>query len=213
MTVGSTPDDEAQSAVAPTAQEDYAERLARLRGARWKQWVDVQAPYRRHVKRLRLGRTVDAGCGLGRNLAWLDEGSVGVDHNPFSVAVARSHGLDAWTDEEFFADPVLSAPASYEGLLAAHLVEHIPADQIVEILTPYVALLAPGGRAAFITPMERGHASDATHVRFSDFPVVVDLCDQLGLDVRRTYAFPLPRWTGRLFTYNEFVVLARKPGA
>ena len=208
-----TPDDEPGGAAAPTARAEYADRLARLQGARWKQWVDVQAPYRRHVRRLRLGRTVDVGCGLGRNLAWLDEGSVGVDHNPFSVDVARSRGLDAWTDGEFFADPRLSAPASYDGLLAAHLVEHIPADQIVDILAPYVALLRPGGRAAFITPMERGFASDATHVRFSDTAVLVDLCGRLGLDVRRTYSFPFPRWTGRLFTYNEFVVLAQKPSA
>ena len=59
--------------------------------------------------------------------------------------------------------------------------------------------------------MERGFASDATHVRFSDFAVLVDLCEQLGLQVRRTYSFPFPRWTGRFFTYNEFVVLAQKP--
>jgi SAM-dependent methyltransferase len=196
--------------VPATAQEDYAERLARLQGARWKQWVDVQAPYRRHIHRLRLGRTVDVGCGLGRNLAWLDAGSVGVDHNPFSVTVARDRGLDAWTDDEFFADPALSAPESFDGLLAAHLVEHIDEDDILEVLRPYVALLAPGGRAAFITPMERGFASDATHVRFSDFAVLADLCEQLELQVRRTYAFPFPRWTGRFFTYNEFVVLATK---
>lgn len=208
-----TADREPDGGVPPTAQEDYAERLARLQGARWKTWFDVQAPYRRHVQRLRLGRTVDVGCGLGRNLAWLDDGSVGVDHNPYSVAVARSRGLDAWTDDEFFADPALSAPGSYDGLLAAHLVEHIPEDQVVGILAPYVALLAPRGRAAFITPMERGYASDATHVRFSDTTVLVDLCGLLGLEVRRTYAFPFPRWTGRFFTYNEFVVLAQKAAA
>ena len=208
-----TADREPDSIVPPTAQEDYAERLERLQSARWKTWLDVQAPYRRHVQRLHLGRTVDVGCGLGRNLAWLDEGSVGVDHNPYSVGVARSRGLDAWTDGDFFADPVLSAPASYDSLLAAHLVEHIPADEIVGILAPYVALLAPRGRAAFITPMERGYASDATHVRFSDTEVLVDLCEQLGLVVRKTYPFPFPRWTGRFFTYNEFVVLAQKPGA
>lgn len=209
----STPEDDADAVVPPTAVADYAQRLQRLQGARWKQWVDVQAPYRRHVRRLQLGRTIDVGCGLGRNLAWLDEGSVGVDHNPYSVAVARSRGLNAWTDGDFFADPELSAPDSYDGLLAAHLVEHIPADLIVDMLAPYVALLAPHGRAAFITPMERGHASDATHVRFSDTAVLVDLCAQLGLDVRGAYAFPFPRWTGRIFTYNEFVVLASKPGA
>ncbi|WP_421734373.1 class I SAM-dependent methyltransferase [Cellulomonas sp.] len=212
--MAAVPEDEGRTTTPPpTAGPDYAERLARLESARWKQLLDVQAPYRRHVQRLRLGRTVDVGCGIGRNLESLDPGSVGVDHNPHSVQVARSRGLDAWTDEQFFADPVLSAPESFDGLLAAHLVEHLPADQILDVVQPYVSVLAPGGRAAFITPMERGYASDATHVRFSDFPVLTELCAQLGLEVRRTYSFPFPRWTGRLFTYNEFVVLATKPAA
>ena len=177
------------------------------------QRVGVQAPYRRHIRRLHLGRTVDVGCGLGRNLAWLDKSSVGVDHNPYSVEMARRRGLDAWTDEDFFAYPALRAPESYGGLLAAHLVEHIAAGNSVGILRPYVALLAPAGRAALTTPMERGYASDATHVRFSDVAVLVDLCRVLGLKVRRTYPFPFPRWTGRVFTNNHFVVLAQKLGA
>ena len=53
----------------------------------WKKALNVQAPYRWNLRRQRLGRTLDVGCGIGRNLETLDPGSVGVDHNEHSVAV------------------------------------------------------------------------------------------------------------------------------
>ena len=62
-----------------------------------------------------------------------------------------------------------------------------------------------------ITPQERGYASDATHVTFMDYAEVGRLAGYLGLTVEREYSFPLPRAFGKLFTYNEFIVVARKP--
>ena len=55
-----------------TDAPDYATRLQTLEQARWKQLLDVQAPYRWNIRRLGLGRTLDVGCRLGRNLAHLD---------------------------------------------------------------------------------------------------------------------------------------------
>ncbi|WP_421740938.1 class I SAM-dependent methyltransferase [Cellulomonas sp.] len=206
-------DDPGREAPTPsTAGEEYANRLVRHSTAPWKRLLQVQAPYQNHVKRLDLGRAIDVGCGLGRNLGSLAPGSVGVDHNPHSVAYARELGLDAYTDGEFFAREDLAVPGAYDGLLAAHLIEHLDPRAALDVLAPYVELLHPGGRVAFITPQERGFASDATHVRFSDFDVLGEVAEDLGLDVIRSYSFPLPRWTGRVFTYNEFVLLARKPG-
>jgi 2-polyprenyl-3-methyl-5-hydroxy-6-metoxy-1,4-benzoquinol methylase len=173
--------------------------------------LHVQAPYSAHLRRLRLGRTVDVGCGIGRHIPSLPEGSVGVDHNKWSIDVAREAGQNAYTDEEFFADPTLSAPGSYDGLLASHLVEHLTEDEVLGVLEPYVRTLRPGGRVAFITPQERGYASDSTHVRFSDLEVLRELAEELGLGVRRGYSFPFPRPVGKVFTYNEFVLLAQKP--
>ena len=72
-----------------TADDDYARRLVGLEGARWKRLLNVQAPYRWNLRRHRLGRTLDIGCGIGRNLSALDPGSVGVDHNELSVRTAR----------------------------------------------------------------------------------------------------------------------------
>ncbi len=62
----------------------------------------------------------------------------------------------------------------------------------------------------FITPQERGYASDATHVRFVGFTESAAMAATLGLTVARQYSFPFPRSAGRVFTYNEFVTVASK---
>jgi 2-polyprenyl-3-methyl-5-hydroxy-6-metoxy-1,4-benzoquinol methylase len=193
-----------------TAGADYAARLQRLGGAPWKRWLDVQAPYRWHVRRLRLGRTLDVGCGIGRNLHHLAPLGVGVDHNPTSVEVCRAQGLTAHTVDEFFASSD-ARPAGFDSLLAAHLVEHLAPDEAREILASYLPCVKPGGQVVFITPQERGYASDPTHVWFVGFAELSKLAADLGLTVERSYSFPLPRAAGKLFTYNEFVAVARKP--
>lgn len=195
----------------PTAGSQYADRLTRLSGRWWKQALDVQRPYRHNIQRLELGRALDIGCGIGRNLAYLDEGSVGVDHNRDSVEVARSRGLRAWATEEFFATPEVAVEGQYDGLLAAHLVEHMPLEEGIDVLASYLPFLRAGARCVFICPQERGYASDETHVMFADFAVLRQVAERLGLVVERDYSFPFPRWVGKVFTYNEFVLVARKP--
>ncbi len=192
-----------------TAGADYADRLRRLETARWKRVLDVQAPYRWNLRRLELGRTLDVGCGIGRNLAHLVEG-VGVDHNPTSVALARERGLEAYTTEEF-ADSDAAEAASYDAILAAHLVEHLPEEEAREVLGSYLKYLRPGGHVVIITPQEKGYTTDETHVRFCGFAEVGDLVDSLGMSVVKQYSFPFPRFVGTVFAYNEFVVVARLP--
>ncbi|MEV6812490.1 class I SAM-dependent methyltransferase [Micromonospora sp. NPDC051296] len=193
-----------------TEGEDYTRRLQQLSGARWKRVLDVQAPYRWNLRRLRLGRTLDVGSGLGRNLINLGEGAVGVDHNPTSVAHTRALGLEAYTTEEFFRSEHARADA-FDSLLAAHLLEHMPVEQAREVVASYLPFVRSGGRAVFITPQERGYRSDASHVRFVGFAEAAEDCRELGLTVSRQYSFPFPRAAGRLFTYNEFVTVARLP--
>lgn len=171
--------------------------------------LDTQAPYRWHIRRLRLGRTLDVGCGIGRNLGHLDGHGVGVDHNPTSVAHCRSLGLEAYTVDEFQAGPQ-ARPDTFDALLAAHLLEHLPADEGQRIIESYLPYVRTGGRVVFITPQERGYASDATHVRFVGYAEAAQMAAGLGLAVRRQYSFPFPRAAGRIFTYNEFVTVAQK---
>lgn len=177
---------------------------------RWKRLVDAQAPYRWHVRQLRLGHTLDIGCGLGRNLLHLRGQGVGVDTNQTSVGVCRCRGLVAYTADEFLAAPH-AVPGAFDSILVAHVLEHLPASTADTLLRTYLPFLRPGGQVVLITPQERGFASDPTHVRFVDFGAASALTAALGLRVQRQYSFPFPRVAGRLFAYNEFVTVARAP--
>jgi 2-polyprenyl-3-methyl-5-hydroxy-6-metoxy-1,4-benzoquinol methylase len=194
---------------AGTEGSDYTQRLQRLGGARWKRVVDVQAPYRWNIRRLELGRTLDVGCGIGRNLAHLGGNGVGVDHNPSSVLACRAQGLEAYTIKDFLAS-AHAKPDAFDSMLAAHVIEHMAEPDARDVIGMYLPYVRTGGRVVFITPQERGYASDATHVRFVRFEEAGELARALGLTVERRYSFPFPRVAGRVFTYNEFVTIARK---
>jgi SAM-dependent methyltransferase len=197
-----------------TAGADYAERLQRLETARWKQILDVQAPYRWNLRRLKLGRTLDVGCGIGRNLSHLSDGKnpppVGVDHNPTSIELARQRGFTAYTVDEFHASAE-ARPDAFDAILASHLVEHLLEPDAKAVVDSYLPYLRSGGRVVFITPQEKGFTTDATHIRFSGFDEVSALARDCGLTVLKKYSHPFPRLVGKVFAYNEFVVVARKP--
>jgi 2-polyprenyl-3-methyl-5-hydroxy-6-metoxy-1,4-benzoquinol methylase len=192
---------------ASTADREYADRLRRLGDKRWKRLLGVQAPFRWNVRRLHLGRTLDIGCGIGRNLAHLDGNGVGVDHNPASIATARARGLEAYTVDEFGRSPA-AVPRSYDSMLLAHVVEHMGVLDAITLIRTYLSYLKPTGQVCLITPQESGYRSDPTHVRFVDFDGLAELADAVGLHVTRQYSFPLPRSLGRVFRYNEFVQVA-----
>jgi SAM-dependent methyltransferase len=202
---------DATNAAGPSTEGvDYTRRLERQTGAGWKRLLNVQAPYRWNVRRLGLGFTLDVGCGIGRNLLHLDGNGVGVDHNATSVAAARAAGLTAYTVDDFFGSEFATA-GRFDSLLAAHLVEHLAEPAALDVVRSYLPFVRSGGRVVFVTPQERGYASDATHVRFCGFAEVGKLCADLGLTVVRQYSFPFGRWAGKAFTYNEFVTVAAKP--
>ena len=191
----------------PTSGSDYAERLVNLQNAWWKRFLNVQAPYRWNVRRQHLGRVLDIGCGIGRNMQHLDD-VVGVDHNATSIEVARSLGFTAYTVEGFHASDD-ARPHSFDSLLVAHVLEHMSKEDDIGLLEAYLPYLKPQGRLFVITPQEAGFRSDATHVQFVDFDVQRSIVEAAGFDVMRQYSFPLPRLVGRVFTYNEFCGVAR----
>jgi 2-polyprenyl-3-methyl-5-hydroxy-6-metoxy-1,4-benzoquinol methylase len=191
-----------------TEGEEYTDRLKRLEQPLWKRVLDVQAPYRWNLRRLFGDREVlEVGCGIGRCLAHLAPRGVGVDHNEHSIDECRDRGLTAFTVDEF-AETEYAKPARFGGMLAAHLVEHMPREDAVKILTGYLDYLKPDARMILICPQERGYASDSTHVAFSDFDALTDVANQLGFTKIRRQSFPLPRFAGKAFTYNEFVLVA-----
>lgn len=195
----------------PTSTESaaYADRLTALELRQWKQWLDVQAPYRWNLRRLRPGFVLDIGCGIGRNLAHLGGHGVGIDHNPACVAGARERGFTAYTPDEFAAS-VDARPGAFDSLLVAHVLEHLDEDGATDLLRRYLPYVRDDGRLIMITPQEAGQRSDPTHVRFVDIAAAGALAAGLGWRVVRERSFPFPRVAGRVFTYNEFVVVCER---
>ena len=200
------PPDEPARPDEATSETWYADRLAAREQVWWKRLLDVQRPYRWNLRRQHLGRTLDVGCGLGRNLKELPEGSVGVDHNAAAVAECRRRGLTAYTVEEWEAR---HDDTPFDAILLAHVLEHVtdPAG----LLASYLPALRSGGTVFVICPQERGYASDPTHVRFLDGPALQEVAREAGLRPADWSSFPLPRWAGKAFTYNEFCLRATKP--
>jgi SAM-dependent methyltransferase len=153
---------------------------------------------------LRLGRTLDVGCGIGRNLQNLGGGSIGVDHNPTSVAAARARGLEAFTVDEFLKGP-FAVPASFDSLLVAHVLEHLSPEMAREMVQSYLPYVRKDGTVVLITPQKAGQASDPTHVTYFDLPALESLAAAVGLRRVRSFSFPFPAAVGLVFPYNENV--------
>ena len=193
-----------------TKNEDYTKRLLD-RSVWWKRILDVQRPYRVHLQRLNLGSVLEIGCGIGRNLINLGQTTrtIGIDHNPNSVAVAVSRGLVAFTPQQFVSSQY-AQPSSFDSLLLSHVAEHMGRDAIVSLLNEYLVYLRCGARVVIITPQEAGFRSDPTHVEFMDFDVLARVLQDARLIALTHYSFPLPRLFGKIFKYNEFVVIGMK---
>jgi SAM-dependent methyltransferase len=212
MSTSPKPTTRRPSVVTDTESDAYARRLQAKQQVWWKRLLNVQAPYRWNLRRQHLGRTIDIGCGIGRNLKTLEPGSVGVDHNESAIKLARELGLPALTVREWEASE-LRRLESFDGLLLAHVIEHMDAASAERLLAAYLPYLKPGGRVFFVCPQERGYASDPTHVWFADGDALAGLAQSVGLDPRPWFSFPFPRRAGKAFIYNEFCLLAVKPSA
>ena len=191
-----------------TAPDPYTQRLERVSGARWKQLLHVQAPYRWNLRRLEPGYVLDIGCGIGRNLLHLDGNGVGIDTSASSVEVARSHGLEAYTVEEFPHAPQAHS-GHFDSLLFAHVLEHMELGDATELIGAYLPYLRPGGTVIVIVPQRAGYATDDTHVNFLDHEDVAALITRHDLEIVRSYSFPFPRAAGGFFNHNETIVTAR----
>ena len=83
-------------------------------------------------------------------------------------------------------------------------------EDAVDLLKQYLHLLTQTGKIVIITPQEKGFDSDPTHTEFMDFASLNNILTQVNCSVEREYSFPFPRFLGKFFTYNEFLVVGRK---
>jgi 2-polyprenyl-3-methyl-5-hydroxy-6-metoxy-1,4-benzoquinol methylase len=194
---------------ADTSEKTYTKRLIALQKQSWKTILDVQRPYRWNLKRLNPGKTLDVGCGIGRCLTALPAGSVGIDHNPYSIDIVNSMGLSGFVPDDFrrSASYILGG---YDSLLLSHVLEHLTQDEGCRLLEQYAPLVKLGGLAIVMCPQEKGFATDHSHVTFLDGGKLCAMLTMTGFVVQKSFSFPFPRIVGRIFAYNETVVVGRK---
>lgn len=169
----------------------------------------VQLPYRTHLKCLGLGRTLEIGCGAGRNLKALRPESVGIDHNDQVVNACVKWGFNASTTQDFLSARTTHLN-TFDSILLSHVAEHMSSAELSSLLRQYGEFLKPGGRIVVICPQELGYQSDATHVQFMDFEALKSSLRVAEFKVQRQYSFPFPRFAGKVFRHNEFVVIGVK---
>jgi SAM-dependent methyltransferase len=134
-------------------------------------------------------RVLDVGCGRGEFLELLGRRGVhgvGVDSDPSMVAAVREKGLEAEPGE---AVAFLEAnPDAFDGVFAAHLIEHLSPDALSGLVRAAAQALRPDGRLILVSPNPRNLRMltndfwiDLQHVRFYHPEIVRFLMHLAGL--------------------------------
>lgn len=193
-----------------TTSAEYTDYLVGMQEQRLKRLIEPVNPYRWNIRRLCKGRVLDVGCGIGRNLRYLNRpDAVGVDHNEHSVAVVNAAGGHACVPDTFHRD-FGADREQFDTIVIAHVLEHLEMPDANGLLEEYLPYLKKGGRVVVMCPQERGFAADVTHITYFDTKGLTDLLEDKGLKVTKAASFPFPAFMGGLFIYNEHVVVAVK---
>ena len=190
----------------------YVNRLIGISNKRFKTFLQPINPYRIGLKKWVRGSCLEVGCGIGRNLGYLNNpDNLGIDLNEHAVSKSRSLGHQAITTEHF--ESRRADLPKFDNLLFSHVLEHMDYASAVKLIESYLPALNESGAICIICPQERGFASDPTHVEFMNIEKLTSVIKECGLVVHRSFSYPLPRLFGRLFIYNEFVMIVGKTGA
>lgn len=150
----SSPATSPQPAPSSSAGFDYTRFEERFRGD--EDYVaknqEFYLPYLADAKRV-----LDLGCGRGELLKLLaDRGAEtqGVDLDPEALEAAREKGLDV-VQGDLFEFLAAQPDESYDGVVCAHVVEHVPPLDLARLTDLIHAKLRPGGVCAIETPNPR----------------------------------------------------------
>ncbi|HEX5051727.1 MAG TPA: class I SAM-dependent methyltransferase [Planctomycetota bacterium] len=119
------------------------------------------------------GRVLDVGCGRGSLLDVARQAglqAVGIDRD---AGAARERGFDAHEGELLAVLRAMAARGEcFDGAVLAHVIEHQPGREAIELLQAIAAVLAPAAPLVVVTPNSRNYIVmselfwlDPTHVR------------------------------------------------
>lgn len=152
---------------------------------------ELRARRRQWVSLFKAGEAVlDIGCGDGILMELLrDRGvhSEGIDLDPVKVAIAKGRGLHVTCAraEEYFKGKT----ATHDGVFLGHIVEHLPPQDVLELLLQAVRALKPGGRLVILTPHIRNETVqehfwlDVTHIRPYPRLLMIEMLRAVGLEI------------------------------
>ncbi len=149
--------------------------------------LDRYAPYAERFEAP--ARVLDLGCGRGEFLQLLKQrgaDGLGVDADEQMVAAVKEKGLDARVGDVH--DFLREHPDEFDGIFAAHLIEHLRSEQFVDLAQMAVRALHPGGRLILVTPNPHNLSmqlyefwTDLQHVRFYTPEIVRWVVHDAGL--------------------------------
>ncbi|MCW2529512.1 MAG: class SAM-dependent methyltransferase [Pseudonocardiales bacterium] len=124
--------------------------------------------YTRLVKRyVGAGPYLDFGCGTGylvRHLAGVGPAS-GFEISQYSAAIGRKTAPGS----TFYTDVADLPDASFGGLTAIHVLEHLADDVADQALATFRRVLKPAGRALVVMPDPAGRARRLTQEKWNGF--------------------------------------------
>jgi len=135
------------------AREEHAYlELEHLHRGTEEEISDRLAPYLSHLEGRE--RVLDLGCGRGEALALMRDrgiGARGVDSNEQMIGICVEKGLDV-TQGDLFEHLAAVEPASLDGVVSFHVIEHLPPAELDRLIRLAWRGLQPGGILIFETP-------------------------------------------------------------